>query len=163
MPDKQRPPGWWYPWIFVAGMAVVIAVNAVMAYAAVTTFAGLQTENHYRKGLAYNDALAAHTLQTERGWQVELAFAPSPTGENWGTVEARLSDADGAALADLQVTAQFVRPTHRGYDQELALVHQGDGRYTARATVPLKGQWDVRVVAVRGDDRHQDVTRLYIR
>ncbi|HOT83126.1 MAG TPA: FixH family protein, partial [Candidatus Defluviicoccus seviourii] len=48
-----RPPGWWYPWIFVGGMLIVVAVNAVMAIVAVGTFSGLETTDHYRKGLAY--------------------------------------------------------------------------------------------------------------
>ena len=49
---RPRQPGWWYPWIFVGGMLVVIAVNGVLITMAVSTFSGIETEEHYRKGLA---------------------------------------------------------------------------------------------------------------
>jgi nitrogen fixation protein FixH len=73
MPGR-RPDGWWYPWIFVAGMLVVVVVNAVMITYAIGTFPGLQTEDAYRKGLAYNRTLAAAREQEERGWQATVRF-----------------------------------------------------------------------------------------
>ena len=54
-----RPRGWWYPWIFVGAMAVVVVVNGILAWLAVGTWTGIETEDHYRKGLAYNENLAA--------------------------------------------------------------------------------------------------------
>ncbi|MCW8952841.1 MAG: FixH family protein, partial [Rhodospirillales bacterium] len=51
---NNRKPGWWYPWIFVGGMTIVVIVNGIMIYFALSTFTGLETRNHYEKGLAYN-------------------------------------------------------------------------------------------------------------
>ncbi|TVR98669.1 MAG: hypothetical protein EA406_06090 [Rhodospirillales bacterium] len=164
MARKQRPPGWCYPWIFVGGMAVVIAVNGVMAYAAVTTFSGVHTRDHYRKGLAYNEALVATAAQEARGWRVAVTFTPGD-GDNGGlgTLQAAFTDADGHPLPDLAVTAELIRPTHAGHDRALALVHQGQGRYASRTELPLPGQWDVRIHASQGQDHHQEMTRFHIR
>ena len=49
---RARADGWWYPWIFVFGMLVVIAVNIVLITSAIDTFPGLDTEDAYQKGLA---------------------------------------------------------------------------------------------------------------
>ena len=140
-----RARGWWYPWIFVAGMAVVIVVNGVMVLFALGTWTGLETDGHYRKGLAYNENLAAARAQQERGWQVDLEFAPD------GAVGVSFRDRDGVPLPDLAVQVLAVRPTHEGYDVAGELTHVGAGRYRGRLDLPLPGQWELRVHAFRGN------------
>ena len=50
---------------FVAFFAVVAGVNAVMIRAAVSTFSGIETENPYQAGLAFErEILAEKTLLT---------------------------------------------------------------------------------------------------
>lgn len=145
----MRQPGWWYPWIFVGGMAVVIVVNAVLVAFAVGTFPGIETTDHYRKGLAYNDAIAAAREQDARGWRMDLEFTPRadrntpPRGELLVT----LVDRDGNALRNLNVEATLFRPTHEGFDQTLDLVSRGGGQYAGDVTFPLSGQWEARVRA----------------
>lgn len=161
---RQRPRGWWYPWIFVGGMLVVIAVNAVLITAAIGTFPGFETRDHYRKGLAYNANLAAAREQDQRGWQMELAFQPEhdDTGGHRGRLDVRFADAAGSPLAGLDVQARLIRPTQAGHDQELALVTQGDGRYSGAVNVTLPGQWEVRVLARDGDRHFQATRRLFV-
>lgn len=158
--NRPRARGWWYPWIFVAGMGVVVAVNAVLIWVAIGTFSGLETRDHYRKGLAYNQNLAAAREQDRLGWQMDLAFQrePDPDGGHRGRLDVRFADAGGAPLPRLEVEAQLVRPTHAGHDQTLALSGLGDGRYQGTIAVPLPGQWEVRILA-RDRDRHFQATR----
>ncbi len=151
-----RSRGWWYPWIFVAGMAVVVVVNGVMAFLAVTTWTGLETKGHYRKGLAYNEDLAAARAQRQRGWQVEVEFAAD------GGVGVSFRDGDGVALEDLAVQVLAVRPTHEGYDVAADLIHVGEGRYRGRLELPLPGQWDLRVHAFRGKIAYQTSKRIQV-
>ena len=67
-----RQPGWYIPWIFVGVFMVVLAVNGVMVHFAVSSWTGIETENHFIKGLGYNNDLAGARAQAERGWQIDV-------------------------------------------------------------------------------------------
>jgi nitrogen fixation protein FixH len=145
-----RPRGWWYPWLFVAAFAVVIAVNGVMVKLAIDSFSGLDTEHPYERGLGYNDTLAAARAQDALGWQVAYDAVPAGDATPDGhpiSVEARFLDRDGNALTGLAVRALLQRPAVEGHDVELPLAERGGGRYVARTDLPLPGQWDFRIVA----------------
>lgn len=162
-----RQPGWWYPWIFVGGMLIVIAVNAVLVILAVGTFSGLETTDHYRKGLAYQDALDAAAKQAERGWSVQLDFQPRPAGgasdgRRGGELALVFVDRNGAPLEQLAVEAQLTRPTQSGFDQTVILDSEGGGRYRTSIVFPLPGQWNLRILARADDARFQSTHRLFV-
>ena len=50
--------GRWIPWVFVGGMGLVIGVNAILVWFALTTFTGVTTPRAYDRGRTYNDVLA---------------------------------------------------------------------------------------------------------
>jgi nitrogen fixation protein FixH len=159
-----RPRGWWYPWLFVAAFAVVIAVNGVMIKLALDSFSGLDTEHPYERGLGYNDTLAAARAQEEMGWQVAFDAVPAGAAAPEGhpvTLEARFLDRDGNALTGLEVRALLQRPAVKGHDVELPLAERGGGRYVAHTDLPLPGQWDLRIVAtsVGGDGASWQASR----
>lgn len=151
MSARQRRPGWWYPHLFVAGFAVVIAVNAALVYFATSTFAGLETDGAYEKGLRYNQALAGDHAQRELGWTAAAEIAPAGTptqdGGRAATLTVSVRDRAGSALDGLDVRVALTRPTTAGYDQEVRLEGRGEGRYAATVVLPKPGQWDVQVVA----------------
>jgi nitrogen fixation protein FixH len=159
---KVRADGWWYPWIFVAAMGVVVLVNGVMVAFALGTWTGLETEGHYEKGLAYNRDLAAAKAQAERGWRVAFGLdGVVAAGDiRTGTLSATFTARGGTPLGDLDVRAVIRRPTADGYDQEVPLVAAGNGVYRARITLPLPGQWEVRLHAYRGDAVFQESRRV---
>lgn len=161
---KARQPGWWYPWIFVGGMLVVIAVNGVMATLAIGTWPGLETEDHYRKGLAYNQTLAAVKAQEQRGWRMDLTFAAEPAtgGSRRGDLAVSLVAKDGRPLEDLRVEAVLRRPTREGFDVAAALEPRGGGVYGAAVSLPLPGQWEAHVHAYRDGDNFQESRRFSI-
>ena len=45
-----------------------------MIYKALTTFGGVETPDAYRKGLAYNQRIAAEEAQAGLGWHDELSL-----------------------------------------------------------------------------------------
>lgn len=68
--------------IFIVSFFVVIlTANGMMAYFAIDTFSGLETDDAYRKGRDYNDALAAAEAQAELGWQEEISFTRIGEGD----------------------------------------------------------------------------------
>lgn len=160
----RRTDGWWYPWIFVGCMFLVVVVNGVLAYLAVASWTGLDTEDYYRRGLAYNDTIAAAEAQDRRGWRMELALTPEKgtQGRRVAAVAADFEDRTGRPLSDLNVEVMLTRPTNEGSDLTIALANTGNGSYAAKAAVPLPGQWDARVIAWRGGDRFQASQRVFL-
>lgn len=139
-PDRRRDA--WIPWLFAAFFGIVLTVNGILAYLAVSTFTGLETTDYYRKGLAYNEVLDAQREQAALGWDVAFAFEPD--GAQRGLLAVRATDRAGRPLDGATVTATLVRPTQAGYDMEVTLAQVGAGSYEAELELPLRGQWDIR-------------------
>ena len=53
---------------------VVFAVNGVLVFEALKTHSGVVAQEPYRKGLAYNERIAADELQSALGWKADLGF-----------------------------------------------------------------------------------------
>lgn len=144
-------------------MALVVAVNGVLLFLALDTWSGLETEDSYRKGVAYNRALAGAKAQAALGWTMDLAFVADGGGGRRGDLTVRFRDGGGRAVTGLAVEARMIRPTHEGYDTTAALGHRGGGVYGAAITLPLSGQWTVRVHARRDGDIFQASHRIQVR
>jgi nitrogen fixation protein FixH len=160
---KVRQSGWWYPWIFVGGMAVVIAVNVVMITLAVGTFPGLDTKDYYRKGVTYNRTLAADRAQAQRGWHMDFAFAPfgaAADDPHRGEVVVTFTDREGRPLESLEVEGTLIRPTREGIDVTLDFDNRGHGAYAATISPSLPGQWKARIHARQGSDNFQEIRRI---
>lgn len=167
MSKTTQPPrkrGAWYPWIFVGMFAVVIGVNAALAYFATSTFNGLQTEGAYEKGLAYNQALAGAAAQEKLGWAVraDVAATAPAEGRHGGAVTVQVHDRDGKPVDGLEVFAVFSRPTQAGLDSRVPLARSADGRFVGDVALPLPGQWDMLVVANRGTESYQLSQRVML-
>ncbi len=161
---KPRQAGWWYPWIFVGGMLVVIAVNGVLITLAITTWPGLQSDDYYRQGLEYNRTLAAAREQGRRGWRMDMAFTPieGTDDQHRGDLIITFTDRDGQPLRNLIVEATLFRPTHEGFDRSVSLDHRGKGKYVGAVEVPLSGQWKARVHAHHDGDNFQMSRRINV-
>ena len=159
----DRASGWWYPWIFVAGMVMVVCVNGVLAWFAVSTWTGLETKNYYDRGLRYNDTIAAAQDQQQRGWTMDFTGTPVTKADGGGDLLAvTFKDRTGRPIDDLSVEAILIRPTVEGFDAAFVLRHQGDGVYASEVLVPLPGQWDARIHAHRRGETFQASRRLFV-
>ena len=81
------------PWFFVAGFAIVFAVNATMITIAVGSFSGLYTPKPRDRGLHYNEIIAAQQARDALGWRVEPMWRPDS-----GTLEIAVFDRAGQAV-----------------------------------------------------------------
>ena len=146
---NDRKPGWWYPYIFVAFFAVIISVNAVMMYLAVSTFQGVATTDSYLKGVGYNRAIQKAEAQQDRGWSGEFSFNADAVGDGGaeGALRLRIADPQGDPVKDLAVTARMVRPLERGQEFTVTLQELSPGLYGVHTALPRKGQWEVRFAA----------------
>ena len=69
----------------LAFFGVIFAVNGAFLYFALGSHSGVVAVEPYRKGLAYNQAIAAAEAQERRGWRMELPYAAGPAGDARGT------------------------------------------------------------------------------
>lgn len=159
---EARKPGWWYPYIFVGAFVVVVGVNGALAYFATSTFTGLETEGAYEKGLAYNQNIALAKAQAELGWTVETTVEPVAPGTPKAGITVTYKDRDGHPVDGLEVRAQLVRPTVKGYDHGVKFAATGPGAYGLVHDLPLNGVWDMDVVALGTDVSYQHAKRFVI-
>ena len=131
--DPQR--GRWIPWVFVAGMLLVVAVNGTLVVAALTTFTGVTTGHAYDRGRTYNDVLHAAARQEALGWRAEVRLDRSG-------LSVRVLDRDGGLLTG-RLDGVLLRPLE-GTELPLDFAAVGS-RFWAAVHPPLPGQWEARL------------------
>jgi len=151
----------WIPGIFVLGFLIVIAVNGILIFTAISSFSGLETDSAYDKGLHYNQALAGAAANARTGWRAEPRVT-AKTGMD-RKLEIMVTDRDGKPVIGLMIEAHLVRPTNAGMDIALKLTDFGAGRYGATFAPEALGNWDLRLKASRGDIAWQQAQRIFLR
>lgn len=140
----------WIPWVIVACFLAVVAVNGGLVYFAAESWPGLTTDHAYNEGLAYNAVIAETEKEAKLGWTMNIDFAPR--GADSGKLIVTMRGADGRPLDGLSLSGELVRPVEQMPPVPLAFAGNGDGLYVAQVAIPRPGQWDVFLVARRGDD-----------
>jgi nitrogen fixation protein FixH len=127
---------------------VIIATDAYLVYKAVSTFGGIETDNAYRKGLAYNDRIAKERAQEALGWTKDARL------EN-GELRVSIRDQSQQGIENLQITAVMGRPATNAHDRVLTLTQVGSGEYKAPVGEVEPGIW-VATMEAREAGRQSD-------
>lgn len=137
--------------LLLAFFGVTIAVNAVFATYAVSTFSGEDVSKPYLRGLDYNTTIAERAAQQGLGWSAEIGAVRGPQTDV--TVSVRIVGHDGVPKDDLKVEAKLRRPTDASLDRTFAVDAAGKGTYRAVQNGVSPGQWDViaRATSANGD------------
>jgi nitrogen fixation protein FixH len=137
-PDTFRLTGRHVMGGFVGAFGVIIAVNLVMAWFAVSTFPGVEVQNSYVASQGFNTRLAE---QRALGWQTRVEVAGD---------ELRLFVNDPDGFADVaQLTATLGRATHTRSDVTPEF-RRIPGGFAAPVTLE-PGNWNLRLVALAAD------------
>ena len=131
--------------------AIVLVADAYLIYKAVSTFGGLETEDAYRKGLAYNDRIVAASAQAKRGWRDRLNYVPRTE-----RLRIALLDREGTGVSGLDITASLGRPATNRFDRQLSFVQTGPGIYEASVPGIESGWWMIGVKAKRSQPDRQN-------
>ena len=121
--------------ITVGAFAVIIAVNLLLAYKAVSTFPGLEVKNSY---VASQDFNANKAAQIGLGW----TLTPDYTD---GEVRLAFTDVRGQSVTLGGLRVLVGRPTETRQDMRPAFV-RNDGAYVAPVTLG-PGKWMIHVEA----------------
>lgn len=141
MPRKPRFGGGHMLAALVAFFGTIIVVDGYMVFKAVSTFGGIETEDAYRKGVAYNESLAKDAEQAKLGWSDEVKVQGSPRRLH---VQLRRG---GDAITGKRVVAVVGRPATNLYDLTLPLAEVAPGIYEAALPAIGDGTWIVDLSA----------------
>lgn len=133
--DGTRAQPWYrerWPWILMAGPAVVVVAGLVTAWLAVRSDDGLVVDDYYKRGLAINQTLGRADAARRLGIEAELLVAD-------GRVRAQLAGPAGPGALALRL----VHPTRAGMDQNVSLAAVGAGVYEGRLGPLQPGRWHV--------------------
>jgi nitrogen fixation protein FixH len=130
--------------MIAAFFAVVFLVNGAMIYTALSTNTGVVGNEPYRKGLHYNERIAADVRQARLGWTETLSVGRD------GRVAFTLASPDGRPVAGLRVAGVLGRPATDRHDIALALGEAAPGRYETRTPPLAAGSWMIALDARNG-------------
>lgn len=121
--------------ITVGAFSVIIAVNFLLAYKAVSTFPGLEVKNSY---------VASQVFDANKAAQLALGWTLTPTYEA-GQVRLAFADAQGKPVTLGGLGVLIGRPTETRDDIRPDFVREG-GAYVAGAVL-APGKWMMQVDA----------------
>ena len=125
--------------ITLAAFGVIIAVNMVMAFKAVSTFPGLETPNSY---------VASQRFDRERAAQAALGWTVTPEYDG-RELTLVVQDAQGNPARIRSLSATVGRPTHVREDQTPRFIYEN---CIFRAPLTLaSGIWNINVTAEAWD------------
>ena len=146
------------PWLFVAGFAIVIAVNGTMMWLAIGSFSGLYSDHARERGVHYNDVVAEQQSRDALGWTVKVSWQPGSD-----RLEFALGDATGQPLEATVMTVELIRPAEKRPPVEVAISDLGGGRFSGRVELPARGNWDADIVVEARGQRFALTKRLFLR
>lgn len=135
--------------ILVGFFGVMLAVNFIFASYAVKTFSGLDADNPYDSGLAYNQEIAAAKAQQALDWTVQIDHE---TGGDAVQFNVTVKDRDGAPVTGLDAELNFYFPATRKLDHHITAPEIAGGVYSGAAPLS-KGHWVVELDLKRAGTR----------
>lgn len=125
--------GWHVAAMFIAGFGVIIAVNLTLAFNAVRTFPGLETESSYVASQHFDDDRAA---QEALGWEVETTLTTD-------ALSLAVTDGSGRPVRPEIVAATLGRATTTA--QDVTPAFSWDGRAWTAPVEAGAGNWNLRI------------------
>jgi nitrogen fixation protein FixH len=155
--ETARSPWRFFPLAMAGALVLVMAVNAGMVWSALNTFPGAAQNDGFDESNAYNHILAAVERQNALGWQVA-----ADTLSN-GRAVLHLKDRNGQPLTGAKIEANAIRPIGPVHATRLQFLPTEDGSYLADMALPLRGQWDLMVHAVRAGQEYRVTRRVLVK
>lgn len=144
--STERP---WYkerwPWILMAGPAIVVVAGVITAWLAVTSSDGLVADDYYKQGLAVNQRLQRDHLADN----LRLHADVMRSGQN----VRLLLGGDGQVALPKSITLKLAHPTRSGLDQAVLMTSEGQGFYSGKLTGEVAGRWLVSLEDPAGEWR----------
>jgi len=147
----RRDSNPWYrepwPWILMAGPAIVIVAGFVTAWLAIVSNDGLVADDYYKQGLALNQRLQRDHYASDLGLRADVMRS----GQQLRLLVAAERDAGLPQVLTLKLS----HPTRAGQDQMVKMVSEGQGFYGGNLSADISGRWYVSIEDPAGKWRLQ--------
>lgn len=145
MPIDAKHSPWYrepWPWLLMAGPAVVVVAGFVTLWLAFNSDDGLVADDYYKRGQAINQTLSRDRAAAALAYRAQMSFNPEA-----GKVRVVLS---GGAAPSQPLRLRLVHPTRAGLDRSLLLEARSAGVYEAALALPASGRWWVTLEDTTG-------------
>jgi hypothetical protein len=128
----------WYaepwPWLLMAGPAVVIVASAITLWLALVSNDGLVSDDYYKQGLAVNQVLSRDAAARALAYRARVMVS---AGVNRATVSMN------SEPASAHLVLRAVHPTRPGLDLALPLSARGGGEFETAFPPLAAGRWRI--------------------
>lgn len=140
---KQR-----WPWILMAGPALVVIAGLVTLWLAISSNDGLVSDDYYKEGLAVNQQLQRDQGAAKLGLSADLMRSGMK-------LRLLILQENAAGVLPDAITLKIAHPTQAGRDQSIKMTSQGKGVYSGELPVGITGRWVVSLEDPAGKWRLQ--------
>jgi nitrogen fixation protein FixH len=154
------------PWVigWLAGLILVVAVNAAFIITAFFTNPGLVDENYYESGQDYEQTVMTKLATRERlAWDIQLQIPHGITQDQVATLYVDIFDKTGARLKADIIMLNVYRPSDVKEDFKHEMTELAPGRFVTSAQFPLPGVWELQIAAGKGKDSLDIVQRIHVK
>ena len=139
-------------YILLGFFGVMFVANGIFTYFAVSTFNGLVANDSYRRGLEYDERLAAEAQQERLGWTADLNL--SDRGDE---LRLNLAGENGRPVSGRLVRVRVGRPATDKFDRTVLLNETAPGTYSREISLPGDGNWLASLEILEGFDEAKSV------
>lgn len=129
--------------ILLSAFAVVLAVNMVFTYYAITTNNPRDARNSYEEGINYNRQLDAEKIQAALGWTHNIEITDGRM------LRLTFAAKDGAPVTGLAISGRIGRPASDRLNRDVTFTESQPGVYTAETNELEAGGWLANVQATK--------------
>jgi nitrogen fixation protein FixH len=120
---------------------VMLAVNVLFVFLAVSTFNGGEGGKAYQTGIEYNRTIESAREQERLGWSHRIEAAAA------GQITVAVADRRGEPITGLTLAGDIGRPVADKFNRPLAFSEVRPGSYAARTDALDAGNWVVSIAA----------------
>lgn len=140
---QEKDSGPWtkepWPWLLMAGPAIVIVAGIYTAILAVRTDDGLVVDDYYKQGLSINKTI--HRSEAARISNISGSFFVD-VESGTATIHAQFK---GDRPFPDSISMSLLHPTRAGADQQVLLRKNANGEYVGKAVGLEELQWNVAI------------------
>lgn len=140
--DRNRFTHWYqepYAWLVAILPAIAVVAGFYTLRLAIISDDGLVTDDYYKKGLEINRVLERDERASALAIDASVELDPAEH-----QIHVRMVAADTAQLPPALRT-RLMHATRAGLDQEITIVHEGNGHYSAPLPPLPAGHWYIQI------------------
>ncbi|MFA5952126.1 MAG: FixH family protein [Hyphomicrobium sp.] len=150
----------WIPASFVLFFVMLACIEGALIAISVRSFTGLSEADPYRRGLAYNDTIAARDKDLALGWSIVIGYERTGPRSGLLSITARGHDHGPLKGATIDATATRIGKVVDTLAVDLSLASESTA--AGIITFPHPGRWFVRAVITRGGNTSERFREIFV-